>query len=126
MRMRFDATTRRPASSSILVTAPVRLRRVASGLMIEKVRVAAMTGRSPAWMWLEFGVPTSGAGSPEQGSSLALPLARFVGPVAPLDPFPARKQLPGEARVFKRIAVEQIESAVVGQRGLPPNAVGDE
>jgi hypothetical protein len=29
------------------VTAPVRLRRVASGLMIEKVRVAAMTGRSP-------------------------------------------------------------------------------
>src|SRR3990167_3708978 len=40
--MRFDATTRRPASSSILVTAPVRLRRVASGLMIEKVRVTAM------------------------------------------------------------------------------------
>ena len=36
------ATTRRPASSSILVTAPVRLRRVASGLMIEKVRVTAM------------------------------------------------------------------------------------
>jgi hypothetical protein len=27
--------------------APVRLRRVASGLMIEKVRVTAMTGRSP-------------------------------------------------------------------------------
>jgi hypothetical protein len=38
-----------------LVTAPVRLRRVASGLMIEKVRVAAMTGRSPViglrWNW---------------------------------------------------------------------------
>ena len=47
MWMRRDAMTRRPASSSILVTAPVRLRRVASGLMIEKVRVAAMTGRSP-------------------------------------------------------------------------------
>ena len=42
MWMRFDATTRRPASSSILVTAPVMLRRVASGLMIENVRVAAM------------------------------------------------------------------------------------
>jgi len=31
------------------------LRRVASGLMIEKVRVAAMTGRSPIivfeWIW---------------------------------------------------------------------------
>jgi hypothetical protein len=50
--MRFEATTRRPASSSILVIAPVKLRRVASGLMIEKVRVAAMTGRSPVkWFW---------------------------------------------------------------------------
>src|SRR4051794_25318461 len=94
--------------------------------MIEKGRVAAMTRRSPAWMWLEFGVPTSGAGFREQGSSLALPLVRFVGPIAPFDRFPARKQLPGEARVFKRIAVEQIESPVVGQRGLPPNTVGDE
>src|SRR5690606_8214613 len=42
MRIRLLATTRRPASSSILVIAPVRLRRVASGLMIEKVRVTAM------------------------------------------------------------------------------------
>ena len=50
MRMRREATTRRPASSSILVTAPVRLRRVASGLMMEKVRVSAMTGRSPEWI----------------------------------------------------------------------------
>jgi hypothetical protein len=30
-----------------LVIAPVKLRRVASGLMIEKVRVAAMAVRSP-------------------------------------------------------------------------------
>src|SRR3546814_11425844 len=43
--MRLDATMRRPASSSILVTAPVRLRRVASGLMIEKVRVAVMRAK---------------------------------------------------------------------------------
>src|SRR6187549_3974517 len=42
MWMRLLAMTRRPESSSILVTAPVRLRRVASGLMIEKVRVTAM------------------------------------------------------------------------------------
>src|SRR3546814_649489 len=42
MRMRREATTRSPASSSILVIAPVRFRRVASGLMIEKVRSVAM------------------------------------------------------------------------------------
>jgi hypothetical protein len=45
MRMRRDATTRRPASSSFWVIAPVRLRRVASGLMIEKVRSVAMAER---------------------------------------------------------------------------------
>src|SRR6478752_143953 len=54
MWMRFDATTRRPPSSSILVTAPVRLRRVASGLMIEKVRVTAMTGRGSIF-WVVAG-----------------------------------------------------------------------
>src|ERR1700751_4813503 len=55
MRMRLEATTRSPASSSIAVTAPVRLRRVASGLMIENVRVTAMgmsfdvgIGRAPS------------------------------------------------------------------------------
>src|SRR5215204_778110 len=42
MWMRLLATTRRPESSSILVTAPVRLRLVASGLMIEKVRETAI------------------------------------------------------------------------------------
>jgi hypothetical protein len=42
MWMRLEATTRRPASSSILVMAPVKFRRVASGLIIEKVRVTAM------------------------------------------------------------------------------------
>src|SRR6185369_5764552 len=45
MWIRREATTRRPASSSILVTAPVRLRRVASGLMIEKVRSVAIAER---------------------------------------------------------------------------------
>src|SRR6202012_3251341 len=44
MRMRFCATMRRPASSITALTLPVRLRRVASGLMIEKVRSAM--GRS--------------------------------------------------------------------------------
>src|SRR5262245_892156 len=42
MRTRFWATMRRPACSIIALIAPVRLRAVASGLMIEKVRSIAM------------------------------------------------------------------------------------
>src|SRR6476660_3288500 len=42
MRMRFCATIRRPAFSITALTAPVRFRAVASGLMIEKVRSIAM------------------------------------------------------------------------------------
>jgi hypothetical protein len=42
MRTRFCATMRRPAPSMIALIAPVRLRRVASGLMIEKVRSTAV------------------------------------------------------------------------------------
>src|SRR5687767_4537571 len=71
--MRFEATTRRPASSSILVTAPVRLRRVASGLMIEKVRVTAI-GLSFAGEW-GFARAPSGGRRGAQGSSLLQPLA---------------------------------------------------
>src|SRR6201996_5076546 len=43
MRMRFCATIRKPAFSISALTAPVRLRAVASGLMIEKVRSVAMS-----------------------------------------------------------------------------------
>src|SRR5215813_13890272 len=42
MRIRFWATIRKPAFSISALTAPVRLRSVASGLMIEKVRSVAM------------------------------------------------------------------------------------
>src|SRR6202022_3364409 len=42
MRMRFWATIRSPAFSISALIAPVRLRAVASGLMIEKVRSIAM------------------------------------------------------------------------------------
>src|SRR3954454_13156659 len=42
MRSRFWATIRRPAFSISALTAPVRLRAVASGLMIEKVRSIAI------------------------------------------------------------------------------------
>src|ERR1700704_4169047 len=42
MRMRFCATIRSPAFSIRALIAPVRLRVVASGLMIEKVRSIAM------------------------------------------------------------------------------------
>src|SRR5450432_2415437 len=44
--MRFWATMRRPAFSISALTAPVRLRSVASGLMIEKVRSIAMVSSS--------------------------------------------------------------------------------
>src|SRR3977135_662366 len=43
MRMRFWATIRRPAFSISALIAPVSLRAVASGLIIEKVRSIAMT-----------------------------------------------------------------------------------
>src|SRR5688572_22620086 len=42
MQTRFCATIRRPACSIMAFTAPVRLRAVASGLMIEKVRSIAI------------------------------------------------------------------------------------
>jgi hypothetical protein len=42
MLTRFCATIRNPACSIIALIAPVRLRAVASGLMIEKVRSIAM------------------------------------------------------------------------------------
>src|SRR5436189_6269165 len=42
MRTRFCATMRRPACSIKALIAPVRLRAVASGLMIEKVRSIAI------------------------------------------------------------------------------------
>src|SRR3569623_1805751 len=52
MRMRFWATMRRPAFSISALTAPVRLRAVASGLMIEKVRSIAMVfGPQINGMW---------------------------------------------------------------------------
>src|SRR6185437_8314460 len=40
--MRREATTRNPASSNLAMILPVRLRRVASGLMMERVRSVAM------------------------------------------------------------------------------------
>src|SRR5437764_2350013 len=112
MRIRRDAITRSPASSSILVMAPVRLRRVASGLMIEKVRVTAMTGRSPVIGMVGFGRPPTRARRRRQGSRLVHPFPVLLRPIAPLDPFPARQQLPRQAGAFQRPGVEQIEAAV--------------
>src|SRR5438270_5308963 len=126
MRMRLDATTRSPASSSILVTAPVRLRRVASGLMIEKVRVTAMTGRSPLIGWSGIGRAPSRARARRQGLGFFDPLATFVCPIAPLDAFPPGKQFPGEPGAFERAAVKQIKASVVGQRRRAPQTVGNQ
>src|SRR5690348_18347815 len=112
--MRRDATTRRPASSSILVIAPVRLRRVASGLMIEKVRVTAMTGRSPVFELVGIGAAPSEGPALGQASALLGPLPALLSPVASVDPLPSRQQLPGKPGAFEGRVVEQIEGAVVG------------
>src|SRR6187431_2034244 len=56
MRMRFCATIRRPAFSIMALIAPVRLRVVASGLRMEKVRSSAM--KRP-WLW---GIGLAGRG----------------------------------------------------------------
>src|ERR1041385_6420771 len=106
MWIRFEATTRSPASSSILVMAPVRLRRVASGLMIEKVRVTVMTGRSPIFGLVGIGGPPSGADAPRQESRLVDPFPALFRPITPLDPGPPGQKLPGEPRPFQRAVVE--------------------
>src|SRR5207342_49570 len=126
MWIRFEATTRRPASSSILVIAPVRLRRVASGLMMEKVRVAAMTGRSPANGLGGIRAPPSRASPRRQASGLLDPLAAFAGPVTPFDPFPPGQQFPGQPSALERGVVEKIKTAVVGQRRFAPRAIGNQ
>src|SRR5215212_8570424 len=114
MRIRLDAITRSPASSSILVTAPVRLRRVASGLMIEKVRVTAMTGRSPVIdLGMEFDAPPSESERRGQPLRLLHPFTGFLCPIAPLDSFAASEQLPGKPRALERGIVEEIKAAVV-------------
>src|SRR3954462_1947875 len=126
MRMRLDATMRSPASSSIFVTAPVRFRRVASGLMIEKVRVAAMTGRPPVISGVGIRCAPSRAGPSPQGPGLLHPLAALLRPVTTLHPFPARKELPWQPRSFECFGTEQIETAVVVERRVAPLAIGNE
>src|SRR6185437_16686103 len=66
MRMRRWATMRRPASSITALILPVRFRRVASGLMIEKVRSV---------MWL-FGSLANGMGGPRGVGGLYSRLVR--------------------------------------------------
>ena len=51
MCRRFCATMRRPASSNFALTLPVRLRRVASGLMMENVRSIAMMVPHECWLF---------------------------------------------------------------------------
>src|SRR4051812_16768291 len=108
--MRFAATTRSPASSSILVTAPVRLRRVASGLMMEKVRVTVMAGRSPVVALIGIAAAPSGGRLRRQGSRLFHPLFRLSRPITALDTFPTGKQLPGKPSAIQVRIIEQVEA----------------
>src|ERR1700680_4775923 len=70
MRTRFCATMRSPAASIMALIASVRLRRVASGLMIEKVRSIAIS------LFLLRGEPSefsayNGGVRGQQGSAMA-------------------------------------------------------
>src|SRR6476620_824338 len=56
MRTRFCATTRSPAFSIMALMAPVRLRSVASGLRIEKVRSIAIGSSFTGTNWRIYGV----------------------------------------------------------------------
>src|SRR5688572_6519087 len=127
MRMRLDAITRSPPSSSILVIAPVMLRRVASGLMIEKVRSVVMAERSPKIEASGIAAAPSRANRRRQGSGFFDPAAALVvRPEAAVDPVPSGQQFPRQPGAFERVIVEQIESAVVAQSRLAPLAVGDQ
>src|SRR3546814_750879 len=106
--MRFEATTRRPASSSIVVTAPVRLRRVASGLMIEKVRLAAMAVACSCWLCRKSRRPSRGRAAMQPGSRGLLPAAAVVLlPIATVDTVLRRKRFPRQPRLADTFLVEQ-------------------
>src|SRR5258707_7523507 len=74
--MRFWATMRRPFSSNRALILPVRFRRVASGLMIEKVRSTAMKSLFDAVLWRVGGAYRRGVGWLQGGhSTLFVPIA---------------------------------------------------
>src|SRR6476659_9135631 len=102
MWMRREAMMRRPASSSLLVSAPVRLRRVASGLMIEKVRVTAMESSIVFRVGWEVGRAPSGRRRRRQGSRLFDPAPALARPIVPLDPVAAGEKLPRQAGALDR------------------------
>src|SRR6478735_8853027 len=123
MWMRLLATTRSPASSSILVTAPVRLRRVASGLMIEKVRVTAM-GISLQNDVRGFARAPSGRAVQAQGSGLLDPLAVFLRVIAARHVLAAVELAPGGPGRFGSGLAEQQENALEGLGLVAPRSVG--
>ena len=126
MWMRLEATTRRPASSSILVTAPVRLRRVASGLMIEKVRVTAM-GQLHGLSGLRIGRAPSGRARTGKAQPFLTQLARLRAPSSCARRRRGRTSSFHASRAASSVSVvEQVEGAVEAQRRLAPLAVGDQ
>src|SRR5690625_2411558 len=77
--MRFWATTRKPAVSSRSMILPVRLRRVASGLMMESVRSVAMAA-SPVAVETADVKAVEGIAAPYNGGTASRqPQRRFQG-----------------------------------------------
>src|SRR5690349_16478872 len=111
--MRLDATTRRPASSSNRLTAPVKLRREAPGLLIEPVRVTAM-GSSLNALGGKVARAPSGGLAHAQGSQLFDPPAGFLLEVAASYVLAVVELAPHRAKRRGLLLAEQDDHAVEG------------
>src|SRR5262249_5087113 len=92
MRTRFCAMMRKPACSIIALIAPVRLRDVASGLMIEKVRSIAMGCSCGALRW---GGPIAAAYNGHPAARQGVRCPHWVSGLAEFTPRAARSRDPG-------------------------------
>src|SRR5258708_6848796 len=77
-------------------------------------------------VWVKFVEPPSGERTHRQASALFHPFLAFASPVTTVDAVPSGKQFPGKPSCLKTAVVEQVKAAVIGQRNLPPESVGDE
>ena len=132
MWMRLDAITRSPASSSIRVTEPVRLRRVASGL-IDREGARHGHGKSSGdrvcWKVARplavMGEGIKSVPRPHQGPCRQRPPSCFQKCVSTPSRFP--KCAPARAGTVDRLAIEEVEAAVRSPAprlgtGRPPRA----
>src|SRR5690242_8099906 len=116
--MRFCATMRRPACSKRWLIAPVRLRLVASGLMIDKVRSMVIrisrSGRAALYIGRKLG--RQPAAKPRR-LPLLLPAGRRLLPIGQIMPGLA-SAAPAAARRLDRVRVVSVENIGATGKGL--------